>query len=179
MNKFFRSAAFYLLIFLVTVGIINFLTAGQQDRQDITYSDLIKYVQQGSVQSMDVTSDGLTLRVQGTLTDGRTFTSRTLFSDQFVQDLNKLATSTGAKIKINPPQKESVWLSFLTSIVPIVLIFVLFFFLFNQAQGGGTRVMNFGKARAKMFTDDKKKSRLMTWRGPTRKRPSWRRSWSF
>ncbi|ATY83648.1 cell division protein FtsH [Kyrpidia spormannii] len=157
MNKFFRSAAFYLLIFLVTVGIINFLTAGQQDRQDITYSDLIKYVQQGSVQSMDVTSDGLTLRVQGTLTDGRTFTSRTLFSDQFVQDLNKLATSTGAKIKINPPQKESVWLSFLTSIVPIVLIFVLFFFLFNQAQGGGTRVMNFGKARAKMFTDDKKK----------------------
>ncbi|MBX6394192.1 MAG: ATP-dependent zinc metalloprotease FtsH [Alicyclobacillaceae bacterium] len=157
MNKFFRSAAFYLLIFLVTVGIINFLSTGQQDRQDITYSELVRYVQQGAVQTLDVTSDGLTLRVQGTLSDGRTFVSRTLFSDQFVQDLNKLAITTGAKIKINPPQKESVWLSFLTSIVPIVVIFILFFFLFNQAQGGGTRVMNFGKARARMYTEDKKK----------------------
>ncbi|MDI3328281.1 MAG: ATP-dependent zinc metalloprotease FtsH [Alicyclobacillaceae bacterium] len=157
MNKFFRSAAFYLLIFLVTIGIFSFLTTGPQDRQDITYSDLVRYVQQGNIQTLDVTSDGLTLRVQGTLADGRTFVSRTLFSDQFVQDLNKLATTTGTKIKINPPQKESVWLTFLTSIVPFVVIFILFFFLFNQAQGGGTRVMNFGKARAKMYTEDKKK----------------------
>jgi cell division protease FtsH len=36
-------------------------------------------------------------------------------------------------------------------------MFILFFFLINQAQGGGGKVMNFGKSRARLYTDDKKR----------------------
>ena len=39
----------------------------------------------------------------------------------------------------------------------IFIIFILFFFLLNQAQGGGSRVMNFGKSKAKLYNDEKKK----------------------
>ena len=45
--------------------------------------------------------------------------------------------------------------------IPFVIIFILFFFLLNQAQGGGGgRVMNFGKSKAKLYNDDKKKVRF-------------------
>ena len=36
-------------------------------------------------------------------------------------------------------------------------MFVLFFFLINQAQGGGGKVMNFGKSRARLYNEEKKR----------------------
>ena len=59
-----------------------------------------------------------------------------------------------------PAKETSGWVTFFTSIIPFVIIFILFFFLLNQAQGGGSRVMNFGKSKAKLYNDDKKKVRF-------------------
>ena len=50
--------------------------------------------------------------------------------------------------------------TFFTAIIPFVIIFILFFFLLNQSQGGGNRVMNFGKSKAKLYNDEKKKVRF-------------------
>ena len=65
------------------------------------------------------------------------------------------------KFEVKPAEKTSGWVTFLTSIIPFVIIFILFFFLLNQAQGGGGgRVMNFGKSKAKLYNDEKKKVRF-------------------
>ncbi|MBL0385379.1 ATP-dependent zinc metalloprotease FtsH [Tumebacillus sp. ITR2] len=155
MNRFFRNAGFYLLIFLITVGIVNFITGEKQDKAEITYSQFLDKAQAGQVKDVTVTSEGLTLKLQGKLSDDKEYISRALFSEDFSQKLSSdLAKSN---VKINEPQKESVWLTFLTSIVPFIVMFILFFFLFNQAQGGGSKVMNFGKSRAKLYTEEKKK----------------------
>ena len=52
---------------------------------------------------------------------------------------------------------QSIWLTFFTSIIPFIIMFVLFFFLINQAQGGGGKVMNFGKSRARLYNEEKKR----------------------
>ena len=52
---------------------------------------------------------------------------------------------------------RAFWLTFLTSIIPFIIMFVLFFFLINQAQGGGGKVMNFGKSRARLYNEEKKR----------------------
>lgn len=52
---------------------------------------------------------------------------------------------------------ESIWLTLLSSMIPLVIMFILFFFLFNQAQGGGGKVMNFGKSRARLYNEEKKR----------------------
>ena len=63
-------------------------------------------------------------------------------------------------VEVLPAEETSGWVTFFTSIIPFVIIFILFFFLMNQAQGGGSRVMNFGKSKAKLYNDEKKKVRF-------------------
>lgn len=46
--------------------------------------------------------------------------------------------------------QPSFWLSMLSILVPFVIIGVLFFFLMSRMQGGGSRVMGFGKSKAKL-----------------------------
>jgi cell division protease FtsH len=50
-----------------------------------------------------------------------------------------------------------VW-SLLFSWLPFLLIILIFFFMLNQMQGGGSRVMNFGKSKAKLITKDTPKT---------------------
>lgn len=51
-------------------------------------------------------------------------------------------------------QDTSIWLTLLTSFVPIVIIVIVMFWLINQMQGGNNKVMSFGKSRAKRITRD-------------------------
>ena len=53
---------------------------------------------------------------------------------------------------------SSPWWSILTSLLPFVLILGFWFFLMNQVQGGGSKVMSFGKSRAKRMAPDSPKT---------------------
>jgi cell division protease FtsH len=52
---------------------------------------------------------------------------------------------------------SSPWWSILTGLLPFVLLFGFWIFLMNQVQGGGSKVMSFGKSRAKRMTPDSPK----------------------
>src|SRR5260370_26262670 len=52
---------------------------------------------------------------------------------------------------------SSPWWSILTSLLPFVLLFGFWIFLMNQVQGGGSKVMSFGKSRAKRMAPDSPK----------------------
>ncbi|MDT0424407.1 MULTISPECIES: ATP-dependent zinc metalloprotease FtsH [unclassified Streptomyces] len=56
------------------------------------------------------------------------------------------------------PSKQSPFLSILFSLLPIIVIVLIFLFLMNQMQGGGSRVMQFGKSKAKLLTKDTPKT---------------------
>ncbi|MSX83468.1 MAG: ATP-dependent zinc metalloprotease FtsH, partial [Actinobacteria bacterium] len=59
--------------------------------------------------------------------------------------------SGGYNVKV---PKDNVLLSLLASLLPIAIIVFLLFFFMNQVQGGGSKVMNFGKSKAKMMSKD-------------------------
>ena len=68
-----------------------------------------------------------------------------------VDALNAKAPTKGVDDQIDEPS----WFgSLLFSILPIIIILGLFWFLMGQMQGGGNRVMQFGKSRAKLATKD-------------------------
>jgi cell division protease FtsH len=87
--------------------------------------------------------------VTGKLTDGTEYT--VAFPDQYSDELTKLLTDNQIKLTVDE-QKESVWVSLLFTLLPILLLFGLFLLLMNSMQGGG-RVLQFGKAKAKQHGD--------------------------
>jgi cell division protease FtsH len=58
---------------------------------------------------------------------------------------------------VQVPRGNSL-LSLIIGILPFALIVLFFLFMLNQMQGGGSRVMNFGKSRAKLITKDTPKT---------------------
>ncbi|MDY0340362.1 MAG: ATP-dependent zinc metalloprotease FtsH [Coriobacteriia bacterium] len=60
---------------------------------------------------------------------------------------------SGTKYTVDP-QDTSIWLTLLTSFLPIVVIIIVMVWLMNQMQGGNSKVMSFGKSRAKRITRD-------------------------
>ncbi|MDT0381783.1 ATP-dependent zinc metalloprotease FtsH [Streptomyces sp. RKND-216] len=56
------------------------------------------------------------------------------------------------------PTEQNMFVGFLLSVLPFLLIIVVFLFLMNQMQGGGSRVMQFGKSKAKLITKDTPKT---------------------
>ncbi|NJP39332.1 ATP-dependent zinc metalloprotease FtsH, partial [Alkalicoccus luteus] len=78
--------------------------------------------------------------------------------------LEEVITSAGEQgieeLVIEQADEPSGWVNVMIAIIPFVIIFILFFFLLSQAQGGGGKVMNFGKSKAKLVSEDKKKARF-------------------
>src|SRR5499427_1133056 len=74
---------------------------------------------------------------------------------QLAAELQKNPPSNGYNVQV--PSGNSV-LGVIFSFLPYILIILIFFFLLNQIQGGGSRVMNFGKSKAKLITKDTPKT---------------------
>ncbi|SDN56615.1 cell division protease FtsH [Fictibacillus solisalsi] len=158
MNRIFRNTIFYLLIFLVVVGVVSFFNGTNNEVKKIRYDQLTQYIQDGRVDSIEYQPEGGVYVVRGKLDNykqGEVFETYTPDSDESMKQLTALTNK--AKIDFKPEEQTSGWVTFFTSIIPFVIIFILFFFLLNQAQGGGSRVMNFGKSKAKLYNEEKKK----------------------
>ncbi|HMR23673.1 MAG TPA: AAA family ATPase, partial [Micropruina sp.] len=75
-------------------------------------------------------------------------------SEQLIDRLNqRVAAKTLDSWRGEVPQ-QGIWTTLLFTVVPFVVIGLIFFFLLNQMQGGGNRVMGFGKSKAKLATKD-------------------------
>ncbi|WP_336790717.1 ATP-dependent zinc metalloprotease FtsH [Paenibacillus sp. MMO-177] len=163
MNRIIRNTGFYLIIFLVTVGIIQFISSQNNTTVGIRYDQLRQAISSNNVEELTVKYDGYTYLVSGKYKEPpadskngeKNFSSRIgLEAGQDILDAEK---QYGFKLNYKPMDTPSIWLTFLTSIIPFVIIFILFFFLMNQAQGGGGKVMNFGKSRARLYNEEKKR----------------------
>lgn len=156
MNRFYRSIIFYVIILLAIVGVVNYITGQSPKSEQLMYSAFVNDVSNQQISGpVTITPEGLTVQIDGSLKGGQQFT--TLALDDGSHDIQGWLISNNVKVQVLPQPKTSVWVSFLESVVPFLLLFVMMFFLFNQAQGGGNRVMNFGKSRAKLYSEEKRR----------------------
>jgi len=138
-------------------------TNNNETDKNLTQSEFINYLEDGKIESYAIQPERNVYVVQGKLKDakeGETFVSYVLNSDAALQRIEKANESTDVKPTTVPAEEASGWVTFFTSIIPFIIIAFLFFFLLNQSQGGGGRVMNFGKSKAKLYNDEKKKVRF-------------------
>ncbi|MGE7624316.1 ATP-dependent zinc metalloprotease FtsH [Viridibacillus sp. NPDC096237] len=163
MNRIFRYTILYLLIFLVIIGIFGTFNNKNQPTKEIQYHEFITALDKGKVTRAELQPDKLVYVVKGELEGykkGESFVTNVPRDNPAVMDKIDAAAKNNSKINFLPAPETSGWIQFFTGIIPFIIIFILFFFLLNQAQGGGNRVMSFGKSKAKLYDDQKKKVRF-------------------
>lgn len=148
MSKFVRNVSLYLLIIIVAVSIIDAFTTNKSDKSEISYTNFMSQVQQKKVDAVQITADHA---IVGQLKDGTSFTSYAPTDAALMPALRDAEVNVIAK----PPEQPSWWMSLLSSILPILILIGVWFFIMQQTQGGGGRVMNFGKSHAKMHGEGK------------------------
>ncbi|MHB1335881.1 MAG: ATP-dependent zinc metalloprotease FtsH [Candidatus Humimicrobiaceae bacterium] len=121
--------------------------------KDLTLTEFMTKVDANEIStesSLVVKGDDKT--IEGTLKDN------TKFKVSFLADydISKYLIDKNIPFKVDN-QKQSVWIQILVGALPFLIMFGLVFFLFNQMQGGGSKVMQFGKSKARVANKGKNK----------------------
>ncbi len=148
-HSFRRQIIFYLIIALLFFFGMRFLYNNGAAPEKIPYNDLIEQIETDKVKKVTVYGD----EIQAELKDERTVVA-TRPADH---NLSDLLLEKEIEYETNPPRGPSWWQTALTYAIPFLLLFGLFFFFMQQTQGGGNKVMNFGKSRARLHEGDRKR----------------------
>jgi cell division protease FtsH len=158
-KRYFRGPLLWVLLFALLVMLVFWGVNGQQSYSKADTSKVVKLITSGQVRSAKITDKDQTLQI--TTKDGQKY--QTSWVDgQGVQLQNELqkqydAGNLTGGYNVSVP-KQSFFLGLVLSLLPIIVVVLIFLFIMNQMQGGGSRVMNFGKSKAKLITKDTPKT---------------------
>ncbi len=145
MNKFFKNVAFYLIIIIVAIWIIDYYSASTVSKTDISYSAFMKHVQQDEVKQVTIVDNV----INGKLKDGKTFSTVAPADQTLIPTLR----ARDVEIKAELPPQPPWWTNILSSLLPMLLIVGIWFMLMQQGNGG-SRVMSFGKSNARRYDNN-------------------------
>ncbi|HST25399.1 MAG TPA: ATP-dependent zinc metalloprotease FtsH, partial [Gaiellaceae bacterium] len=158
MNRFFRSALFplvviVLLVYLASQTLIPHKSSGPKT----TYGQLIQQIQQDPGKYNLVKFDPGKRQITATPSIESDPTVKVNYpSDQSALQFQVILQKEHVNFD-STGVGGSPWWGILTSLLPFVLLFGFWIFLMNQVQGGGSKVMSFGKSRAKRMAPDSPK----------------------
>ena len=151
MRRLFRSAAFPILIVIVLAFFAQRLISPGEREDPPTYNEFLAQIENDpdSIQTVTLSPKTQTAKVVETNEEEYSTgyppnTEESLVNTLQRNDIETDVESTGG----------SSFLNILTYILPFLLFFGFWIFLMNQMQGGGSRVMSFGKSKAKRMSVD-------------------------
>ena len=173
MKKYARTMSIYMIIviFILLMFMAFRLTNEAGQREPYTYSNLIEDIQSGLVYKIEVSINieaPDTGKVRAYFVpeqDDNALIPRTEIVDipwmsRFGEKIEQAQAEAGLEVVTTSPPKTNTIMQFLVPTVVVVSMLLLVFVVMQQMQGGssgGSKVMNFGKSRAKLNYDDKKK----------------------
>lgn len=157
MNKFFKGIGFYLLILIIIVGIVQFSGKPAEKVENLEFSKVYQELTDGNISRLHFVSE---TAVEGTIkstnTKFRAYVPQEIMGDKLADEV--LAQSKEGKLIFSGEAKPSApwFVEMLPTLLMIFFMLILWFVFMNQSQGGGGKVMNFGKSKAKVHKDDEK-----------------------
>ena len=145
-NRYYRNIGLYLLVIIISITILSSFFETQSTSQEMTYSQFLKEVEANNIASVTIVDNA----ISGRLANGTQFTT---YSPNDPEMMNILR-SKNIEIEAKPPVEVSWWMRLLSSLLPMLLIIGIWLFMLQQMQGGGNKVMSFGKSRAKRLSKD-------------------------
>ncbi|MFC8454275.1 ATP-dependent zinc metalloprotease FtsH [Kitasatospora sp. NPDC057223] len=176
-KRYFRAPIMWIVLAVLAVIVLMQVVSDSSGYKTAETGQVVAAINAGDVKSAQITTgDSNTVKIQ--LKDGVSLPnagtgktpSGSKFQASYIGDQGKdIAAKLQSQIDDKDsntlpqgytvsPEKQSTFVSLLLSMLPIVIIVLVFLFLMNQMQGGGSRVMQFGKSKAKLLTKDTPKT---------------------
>jgi cell division protease FtsH len=153
LKRYFRGPFVAVLVMLLLFFIVfTYANHGSSYTPKDT-SQIIALINKGDIKSALLVDKNQTVQV--TTTSGQRYEADWVGNQG--ETLAQLLQNKGVDYNVQVPSGSSV-IDVLFNFLPYILIILFFFFLLNQMQGGGSRVMNFGKSKAKLITKDTPKT---------------------
>jgi cell division protease FtsH len=162
LRRTFRGPITWLIVAVVLVLALLTITSTSGGYKSVSLSQIEQAISQGQVAS--ATLKDKEQQIQVTLKKGQSIPGTTAtklessytihYDDTLMQELRQSGVGS-RKVSVS---HENPFLSIIFNLIPFALILLIMFFFLNQMQGGGGRVMQFGKARAKLVSKDTPKT---------------------
>jgi len=155
--KYFRQLSFYIVLFVLLLFMVIYLTRQNETSVDFNYSKMVTAINDDRVSAITIDGSSAIVEIKGDSL--RKYQVYIPDMGTFMGDVSEALKTNRLVLNTQPPPSAPWWITILPSIVLIVLVVFFWVFFLQQSQGGGggSRVMSFGKSRARLATDDKKK----------------------
>jgi len=149
MNARMRNLALWIVIGLFMILLFNlFNVSSRAPETEMIFSDFMAKLDKGEVNEVTIKEND----IRGVLKDGSKFRTYTVN----YPDLVKILRDKNVRITARPSE-VSPWYAFLVSWAPIILFVALWIFFMRQMQMGGNKALSFGKSRARLISEERKK----------------------
>src|SRR5213594_461621 len=150
MNSRVKNLIFWVVVGLFMILLFNLFTfQGQSPDEEVKFSEFVSKVEQSDVREVTIRGN----YINGLFKDGRPFKTYMVEYPDLVKVLREHHVTINAK----PPEDNPWYVTLLVTWGPFILFLALWFFLMRQMQIGGNKALSFGRSRARLLTEDRKK----------------------
>ncbi len=150
MNSRVKNLLFWVVVGLFMILLFNLFSVPTHAPEDeVIFSDFMAQLDKGEVTKVTIKAN----HISAILKDG---TRIRTYAVEY-PDLIKLLREKNVQIEAKPPDESPWYITFLVTWGPFILFLGLWFFLMRQMQIGGNKALSFGKSRARMLTEERKK----------------------
>ena len=150
MNSRAKNLLFWVVVGLFMILLFNlFSVPTHAPEENVIFSEFMAKLDKGEVERVIIKSS----HISAVLKDK---TRIRTYSVEY-PELVKVLRERGVQIEAKPPDESPWYITFLVTWGPFVLFLGLWFFLMRQMQMGGNKALSFGKSRARMLTEERKK----------------------
>jgi len=148
LSSFSKNIGVYLLIILISILVVNHFFPAEETNAELAYTDFKNLVQQGEIREVTIIGKH---EIEGTKADGTSFQVKAPDDPALIPFLE----DNNVDISWEEPPEPPWWTALLSSVFPVLILIAAWIFIMHQMQGGGNRVMSFGKNKAREYSNEK------------------------
>jgi cell division protease FtsH len=165
-TRLFRRPLVWIILVIAGAVALSYLISGGPTYTQWDTSDVLSNLRSGNAKSVLVEDKEQTLnlvlknkvKVKGTETDRIKASIPAESMDELQTELDELVAAGTIPKYDTKVTKDSIFVTLLVNLLPIAVLVILLLLFMSQMQGGGSRVLNFGKSKAKLISKDMPKT---------------------
>ena len=154
MSQFYKNIALWLVLGIIVVLVFDLVSTNKDRNLDeIPFSEFMQKVDSGALREISIS--GEEQLIHGIDSNGKEFKTY-IIVDSFDSSYLEKLRSQGIRVRVEPDQRNP-WYAYLLTWLPMLIFIAIWIFFMRQMQMGGNKALSFGKSRAKLLTEERRK----------------------